>query len=217
MIGPRFCSVLAFFLGVLCAFPAHASGKSELKAGYAALMRHDYERAIAYLTQAIEAGDLNRANLALAYHYRGAEYLKTKRYDEAIADLDKAIELDGKLATAYSDRGVAWRRKGDDARAVADYSEAIRLWPNWHGYYLNRGLALAALGRNEEAIADYDKALFYKPDLADVFIARGDARLQQGRNEDALADYRKAIRERAGILKEYPSLNEKLARLGSPP
>jgi tetratricopeptide (TPR) repeat protein len=212
-----FRALMAIAFSTLLCWQALASGRSELKAGYAALMRHDYERAIAYLTRAIEAGDLRRTDLALAYHYRGAEYLKTQRYDEAITDFDKAIELDGKLATAYSDRGIAWRRKGDNARAISDYSEAIRLWPNWHGYYLNRGLAYAAAGRNEEAIADYDKALFYKPDLADAFIARGDAHLQRGRNNEALTDYRRAIHERPDVLMEYPGLAAKLTALGSRP
>src|SRR5258708_36775992 len=121
---------LALALAALVSLPAQASGKADLKSGYAALLRHDYGLAIGYLTSAIEAGDLSRANLVLAYHYRGAEYLKTDRYDEAIDDFDRAIALEPRLPTAYSDRGIAYRKKGDYGRAIADYTAAIRIWPN---------------------------------------------------------------------------------------
>src|SRR5882672_8154471 len=103
---------LGIVFAVLLSFSAEASGKADLKSGYAALLRHDYGLAIQYLTSAIEAGDLSRANLALAYHYRGAEYLKTGRDDEAIADFDRALALNPTLFTAYYDRGVAFKRKG---------------------------------------------------------------------------------------------------------
>ena len=38
---------------------------------------------------------------------RGIAKAHLKQYTEAIADLDKAIELDPKLAAAYTNRGVA--------------------------------------------------------------------------------------------------------------
>src|SRR3981081_4064889 len=119
---------LGIVLAAFIAFAAQASGKGDLKSGYAALLRHDYGRAIQYLTSAIEASDLSRANLALAYHYRGAEYLETDRYDDAILDLGHAIALEPRLPAAYSDRGIAYRKKGDYEKAIADYSAAIQIW-----------------------------------------------------------------------------------------
>ena len=47
---------LGLALAALLSFPAQASGKGDLKSGYAALLRHDYSLAIRYLTGAIEAG-----------------------------------------------------------------------------------------------------------------------------------------------------------------
>jgi len=68
---------LAVILSAVLWAPAQASARGDLKAGYDAMLRHDYEKAVALLTSAIESGDLSHANLALAYHYRGAEYLKS--------------------------------------------------------------------------------------------------------------------------------------------
>jgi tetratricopeptide (TPR) repeat protein len=209
---------LAMVLSAILCTPACASGRSDLKAGYDALRRHDYEQAIALLTSAIETGDLSRANLALAYHYRGAEYLKTGRPDAAIADLDRAIALEPtKLPTAFSDRGIAYRRKGDFAKAIADYSEAIRLWPDWHDWYLNRGLAFAANGQYQEALADYERTLYYSPGLASAYVARADVFLKQGRNAEALADYRTALRQDSDLFGHYPGVAAKMAALNAAP
>jgi tetratricopeptide (TPR) repeat protein len=208
---------LWFALAALLSCPAQASGKGDLKSGYAALLRHDSGLAIQYLTSAIEADDVSRANLTLAYHYRGAEYLMTGRYDDAILDLTRAIALEPRLPTAYSDRGIAYRKKGDYGRAIADYTEAIRIWPNWHDWYLNRGLAYAATGRDDEAIADFGRALFFRPDLAEANVARADAYLQQGRTMEALADYQKALREKPQIRQDYPGIAAKMAMLGAAP
>lgn len=208
---------LDFLFAITLAVPAYASGRSDMRAGYDALRRHDYDNAISLFTSAIEAGDLTHANLALVYQYRGAEYLKTERYDEAIADFDRAILLEPvKLPAAYSDRGIAYRRKGDYAKAIADYSEAIRLWPDWHDWYLNRGLAYAANRQYTEAIADFGRALYYRPDLISAYIARGDAHLAMDNKSEALADYRRALQHNGSLFQQYPGLAAKMAALGEP-
>jgi tetratricopeptide (TPR) repeat protein len=209
----RFVLVTCFCVATSLA--AHASGRSDLKSGIDALRRHDDAQAVAFFTSAIDSGDLSRANLALAYYYRGAEYLKLDRPDEAIADLDRAIGMEPRrFPAAYSDRGIAYRRKGDYGKAIADYGEAIRLWPHWHDWYLNRGIAHAANGQYENAIADYTQALYYRPDLASAFVLRGDVYLQQGRKAEALAEYRRALKEKSDLLKDYPGVAEKLRALG---
>jgi tetratricopeptide (TPR) repeat protein len=202
---------------MLLTAPACASARSDMKAGYDALRRQDHDTAISLFTSAIASGDLVRANLALAYQYRGVDYLKTGRYDEAIADFDRAIMLEAvKLPTAYSDRGIAYRKKGDYGKAIADYSEAIRLWPDWHDWYLNRGLAYAANRQYPEAIADFGRALYYRPNLANAYIARGDAYLALGRKPEALADYKRALRNHGSLLEQSPGLAAKMAALGQP-
>jgi len=208
---------LIVLLSAALSLPAHASALGDFEAGYSALLHKNYDRAIALFTDAIASGDLRPANLALAYHYRGAEYLKTGRDDEAIADFDRALALNATLFTAYYDRGVAFKRKGDLTRAIADYSEAIRLHPNLNYFYLHRGAAYAANSQYEEAIADYKLALFYRPDSVPAFVALGDAHLAQGRNVEALADYRQAMRRHGDFLKLYPGVAAKLTALGAMP
>jgi tetratricopeptide (TPR) repeat protein len=208
----RISAIVLFAL--ILSHSAEASSRSDLKAGYAALLHREYESAIALLTSAIDAGDLGTSDQALAYHWRGAEYLKLGEDDRAIADFDRALALDPNLATAYSDRGIAYRRAGRYELAIADYGQAIRLWPNWHDWYLNRGVSYEALGRHDEAIADFTKAVFYNPRLVRGYVLRAD--VYAGKDDLALAaaDIRRAMSIKHDALAEFPRLAEKFRRLG---
>ncbi len=61
----------------------------------------------------------------------GRACLDKGKYDDAIADYEKAIALDPKYALAYTNRGVAYYRKGAFDRAIADHSKAIALEPKF--------------------------------------------------------------------------------------
>jgi tetratricopeptide (TPR) repeat protein len=209
---------LGALLATAMSLPAHATtGAGRFEAGYTSLLRHDHEQAITRFTNAIESGELRPNVLALAYHYRGAEFLTTGRNDEAIADFDHALALNPNLPTVFNDRGIAFRRKGEFTRAVADYNEAIKLMPGVHSFHLNRGLALAANHQYEDAIADYKMALRYKADSVPAFVALGDAHMQEGRNADALVAYRQAMRKKGDVLKEYPWVGVQLGTIGAMP
>ena len=60
---------------------------------------------------------------------RGIVKAHLKQYTEAIADLDKAIELDPKVAAAYTNRGIAKAHLKQYTEAIADLDKAIELDP----------------------------------------------------------------------------------------
>jgi tetratricopeptide (TPR) repeat protein len=192
---------LAVVLCVLLAVPAAATSRGNFREGYQALLRRDYDKAIEHLTRAIDIGDLSRPNQALAYHYRGALYLKRERIDEAIIDLDRALALNPRLATAYGDRGIAHRKRGQYDLAIADYGEAIPLWPEWHDWYLHRGIVFSTLGRHD----------------VNAFVARADAYLAKGENANAAADFRRAVALNRDVIVNYPRIAERIGPLGALP
>jgi tetratricopeptide (TPR) repeat protein len=75
----------------------------------------------------IQSGDETPAKLAEAYRSRGVAYAKRREYDRAIADYDKAIDLDPKNAKAYYQRGYVYDIMGEHDRAMADYNKAMGL------------------------------------------------------------------------------------------
>jgi tetratricopeptide (TPR) repeat protein len=75
----------------------------------------------------IQSGKEGPAKLAEAYRSRGIAYAKRREYDQAIADYDKAIDLDPKNAKAYYQRGYVYDIEGKHDRAMADYNKAMEL------------------------------------------------------------------------------------------
>ncbi len=77
---------------------------------------------------------------AVVYNDRGFAFYEKGQYDQAIADYDKAIEINPKLAMAYNNRGLVFDGTGQFDRAIADYNKAIEINPEFSIAYNNRGL-----------------------------------------------------------------------------
>ena len=58
---------------------------------------------------------------------QGLAYLDGERYDEAITEFTKAIELDPYCAVAYTNRGIAYCQKGIFDQAIANFNKVIEL------------------------------------------------------------------------------------------
>ncbi len=73
-----------------------------------------------------------RPDLAEAYIDRGATYIATHRYAEALQDIDKGIGLGARQPeVAYYDRAIAHEGIGDIRGAYEDYKKALELQPNF--------------------------------------------------------------------------------------
>ena len=79
-----------------------------------------------------------------------------KDYKGAIADYNKAIEIDSNDAIAYVNRGIAKYLLKDYKGSIADNNKAIEIDPNYTKAYVNRGAAKHIL--NENSCDDFKKA-----------------------------------------------------------
>jgi tetratricopeptide (TPR) repeat protein len=82
-----------------------------------------------------------------------------ERYPEALADFDRAIELDPKYTWAIARRGVTYRGMERYPEALADFDRAIELDPKDNWLHYNRALAHIGLKQPENAKADLTQAL----------------------------------------------------------
>jgi len=130
---------------------------------------------------------------ATEHNNRGVELLNGGKWEEAIAELDMAIELNPSSAKAYSNRGYAHRELEQYEQALADFDKAIELEPDYAGAYLNRGATYFDLEQFEQAVADYGKAIELDPDSALTYANRGSAYAALGQEAQAKADYEKAL------------------------
>jgi|RhiMethySRZTD1v2_1073278.scaffolds.fasta_scaffold33586_4 tetratricopeptide (TPR) repeat protein len=116
-----------------------------------------------------------------------------KHLERALADHDRAIELDPKYAPAYINRADVYRKSGDRDRALADYGKAIELAPNYAFAYGHRGFFLQEVGDVDRALADYNTAIRLNPHYAAAYGARADILFRKGDLDRALADHSKVI------------------------
>jgi DNA-binding response OmpR family regulator len=81
-------------------------------------------------------------------HYKDGVilYVKEKKYAEAIAAFDKALESDDKLAHVWNDRGTCFRDMGDHTSALKSLLRAVELSPDNPEYLFNLGETLEMIG-----------------------------------------------------------------------
>jgi tetratricopeptide (TPR) repeat protein len=132
----------------------------------------------------------NRIKKQTATHlFRSFLFFNYYKADEAILELNKAIELDPQYALTYSHRADAYKDKGQFQEALADYGKALELAPKYATAYLNRANLYAENSDFDRAIADYRRALEVEPANILAYYSRGNTYAKQGRYEQAIADY----------------------------
>ena len=133
------------------------------------------------------------SNDAELFFGRANAYVELKNYPVAIANFDRAIELNPDFTNAYSNRGVTKNYLQDWAGAQADFDRAIALNPDLANAYSNRGVAKHDLGNHPAAIADFDRAIELNPEFNGAYANRGVAKRHLGDYPAAIADYDRAI------------------------
>jgi Flp pilus assembly protein TadD len=128
----------------------------------------------------------------------GVNLDKQHRYDEAISEYTKAIELNPKSEAAYLNRGKDYMGKLQFDMAIDDFSKAIEINPNDEASYLKRGIAYINKGFRDTAmyslaIADLTRAIELNPNDADAYHNRGYAYSLNHQYSLAVADLNKAI------------------------
>ena len=94
---------------------------------------------------------------------QGNNYVKEKKYKEALECYSKAIELDPNDPILYSNRSLMHINLNEFEPALVDADKAISLKPDYGKGYLRKGKALASLQRTKEALDAYKLGLEKEP------------------------------------------------------
>ncbi len=137
------------------------------------------------------------------YYKRGQYFAGRGAYKLALADLDRAVTLDGKDAFALNNR--CWVRAvvGDLQSGLADCNAALKLRPFFVDALDSRGLVFLKLGLYPKALADFDAALKLNAKLASSLYGRGLARQRTGQPALGAADLQAAAQIDPDIAAEY--------------
>jgi tetratricopeptide (TPR) repeat protein len=109
---------------------------------------------------------------AVTHYNKGVTLGDAGNYGEAIAEYNKAIELNPKYTSAYINRAWVYYQKKQYDLAIIDYTRAIQLNPSNTAALNGRGAAYLLTKQYQPAIADFDKSLEFKPDQAQIITNR---------------------------------------------
>jgi tetratricopeptide (TPR) repeat protein len=204
----RFCG--AFLVLVLGTGAAFAEDVTLLRAreGAAALIRGQYDKAVAAYDEALSNPEIADFVKASIYSDRGVAKWRLKQTKEAVDDFNQSIQISPESANVYNNRGNALMDLGHPEEAMKDFDRAITLSPNYGAAYNNRGNARAALGEYEAAFQDFRKAVELMPTSAVPFNGRGKAHAALKRYHAALHDYSRALALNAKYEAAYENRGE---------
>jgi tetratricopeptide (TPR) repeat protein len=140
---------------------------------------------------------------------RGIEKAKNGDLDGAMADFDRAIEIDPKEDAPYFNRAQAKWQKNDTDGAIADYTRAIELGSTNPAAYNNRGNARSENNDPDGAIADYTRAIELKPDYARAYYNRAVTKEARGDKAGAEADFKMAAKLDPNLVGEQSAEDSK--------
>jgi lipoprotein NlpI len=97
--------------------------------GWAALEKGEYDDALRFFTRAIVSGTTKK-KLGVLYVYRGGVYYRRGLFGEALADFNKAIDMEPKSAGPLAFRGHVHFARTNFAQAAQDYLKALQIDPS---------------------------------------------------------------------------------------
>lgn len=115
------------------------------------------------------------------------------RYDEALSDCTRAIELNPQYAWAIGTRGNVYRTVGRYEDALSDHTRAIELNTQVDWALTERAQTYRLMGRYDEALSDYTRAIELNPQTDWVISARAATHLCMGRYVNAVVDCARAV------------------------
>ncbi len=128
--------------------------------------------------------------------YLGRARLRLQQADTtaAIADIDRALELNKNSLNAYVMRAdIAINRQNDFKTALADMDEAVKLQPHMAGLYINRAYLRYRLDDYFGAMDDFDYAIKLDPLNAPALFNRGLLQMEAMAYDKALADFDRVL------------------------
>ena len=157
-----------------------------------------------------------RSKFFHALNLLGIIAAQTRRPDEAVSLLGRAIAANPGDATAHNNYANVLRDLKRFDEALASYDRALKLKPDYAEAYKNRGNTLSELKRFEEALDSYDHALRFTPDDAEVHNSRGNTLWELERFLEALDSCDRALKLKSDFAEAHNNRGNSLRALKRP-
>ncbi len=130
------------------------------------------------------------------YNKQGMQYVDAAKYEEAIAQYEKAITIDPRKPDALTGLGVAYQSLGEYDQAIEFFEQAYEAAPenetiqeNLLTVYDSKARSLGSAGEYEEAISYYEQIEDIQPDYPELDFNIGYMYYQMRDYETAIGYY----------------------------
>jgi len=148
--------------------------------GTALLRRNELERGQVFIDRLFREGDTAPARVLMA-----VAHLRRKDARAALADLERAVELDPKLPTVHSLHGRALMESGRRPEAAEAFRREVAVNPNDFDSNLYLGLLSRDEGKLDEALDHLRRASRLRAQDPRVLYGLGSTHLAAGRIDEA--------------------------------
>jgi tetratricopeptide (TPR) repeat protein len=128
----------------------------------------------------------------LLFYQRGYAFFTKGRFDRAIADFSRAVELYPSFDKAYMMLGASYGEVGLLDKAIENSSKAIMINPDAYMAYNDRAVVYLLTRQYDNALGDFNKAIELNRSYALPYLNRGRLFLERGNRMLAMADFQKA-------------------------
>lgn len=148
----------------------------------------NYRKAIAYYEMA------NKTDAAtFLYRYMATDYAKLGEYDNALKNIDQAINMDStEVENLYTKANLLYE-SGDTKAAIAQWDRVLEKDPEMSWGYYRRGWFKEIDGDTEGAIEDLTMSIVLNPKYSYAYETRGRVYKMEGKRDLAKADFKKII------------------------
>ncbi len=103
-----------------------------------------------------------------SHFVKGLYYSATEKFQDAIAEYNKALDISFTFMEAYREKSIALYELGLYEKSLEVITKAVTLQNNYEEGYYYQGKVLEKLNRKNDAIECYRTALLYAPDYAEA-------------------------------------------------
>ena len=136
------------------------------------------------------------------------------RYEEAIEEIDRAIELKPDYANSYVHRAVIYKDQRNLFKAVESYTKALDLNNNQPSVHYDMAQAMRQLRMYKPAIESYKQALRLNPKMFQAYNNLGITYQRAKMYEAAVAAFKRVLEMNPRYTKAYNNLGASYAQNG---
>jgi tetratricopeptide (TPR) repeat protein len=151
---------------------------------------NQWDEAEAALTKAV----ILRPRLPEGWYELGNVHLGTGKFESALQDYNRALQMDPQNATYCAYAGKALSKLNRHAEAVQFYRQAIQMDSDLWEAHFALGDELAAAGQFSEAGNEYEQVIKLRPSIAIAHLDRGVILARLGQLDEALQEFQETLR-----------------------